>query len=87
MAMYLASVLENSRRALNDSSSGIRRLAKMVNQYYPHQENPVEVGGRQERKKGGRALFGRLMNRRPRQQGGNAEVFDLVTPFVPDEWG
>ncbi|KAI0304204.1 hypothetical protein BC826DRAFT_982033 [Russula brevipes] len=89
MAMYLASALENSRRALNDSSSGVRRLAKMVNQYYPKQQDPVEVGGGQGqgRKKGGRALIGRLMGRQPRQQGGNAEVFDLVTPFVPDEWG
>jgi len=89
LAMYLASALGDSRRALNDSSSGVRRLAKMVNQYYPNQENSVEVGGGQGRKKGkgGRALIGRLMGRQPRQQGGNAEVFDLVTPFVPDEWG
>ncbi|KAH9966048.1 hypothetical protein BC827DRAFT_1125824 [Russula dissimulans] len=87
MAMYLASALEESRRALSDSSSGLRRLAKMIDQFYPNQQR---VGEDEERRRGGRALIGRLMGRgrtsRP-QIGRNAEVYDLVTPFVPDEWG
>jgi hypothetical protein len=89
MAMYLASALEESRRALSDSSSGLRRLAKMIDQIYPNLQNPGAVGEEEEvRRRGGRALIGRLMGRTSRPQiGRNAEVYDLVTPFVPDEWG
>jgi hypothetical protein len=84
MAMYLASALDDSRRALGDTSSGFRRLAKMVDQFYP-----TPAGGEEEvRRKGGRALIGRLMGRPSKpQRGRNADVYDLVTPFVPDEWG
>jgi len=84
MAMYLMSALDDSRRALSDTSSGIRRLAKMVDQFYPN-----TPGGEEEvRRKGGRALIGRLMGRSTKpQRGRNADVYDLVTPFVPDEWG
>lgn len=84
MAMYLASALDDSRRALGDTSSGFRRLAKMVDQFYP-----APAGGEEEvRRRGGRALIGRLMGRPSKpQRGRNADVYDLVTPFVPDEWG
>jgi hypothetical protein len=84
--MYLASVLEESRRAAGDSSSGLRRLAKMINHFYPSQESPGEE--EEHRRRGGRAFIGRLMGRtsRPPQGGRNAEVYDLVTPFV-SEWG
>ncbi|KAF8272531.1 hypothetical protein EI94DRAFT_1566037 [Lactarius quietus] len=87
MAMYLASALDDSRRALGDTSSGFRRLAKMVDQFYPNERAPA--GGEEEaRRRGGRALIGRLMGRQAKQQRGrNADVYDLVTPFVPDEWG
>jgi hypothetical protein len=84
MANYLTTVLEDSRRALSDSSSGLRRLAKMIDQFYPSQGQVP--GGEDERRRGG--LLGRLMGRSTRaQRGPNAEVYDLVTPFVPDEWG
>jgi hypothetical protein len=85
--MYLASALEESRRAPGDSSSGIRRLAKMVNYFYPSEQSPGEEEERR-RRGGGRAFIGRLMGRtsRPPQGGRNAEVYDLVTPFV-SEWG
>ncbi len=87
MANYLASALEDSRRALNDTSSGFRRLAKMVDQFYPNQSTTAD-GEEEVRRRGGRALIGRLMGRTSRQQRGrNADVYDLVTPFVPDEWG
>lgn len=87
MAMYLASALDDSRRALGDTSSGARRLAKMVDQFYPNESTPA--GGEEEvRRRGGRALIGRLIGRPSKQQRGrNADVYDLVTPFVPDEWG
>jgi hypothetical protein len=88
MAMYLMAALEDSRRALGDSSSGLRRLAKMVDQFYPNQQSQGPAG-EEERRRGGRALFGRLMGRSTKPQGGgrNADVYDLVTPFVSDEWG
>ena len=84
MANYLTTVLEDSRRALSDSSSGLRRLAKMIDQFYPNQ-GQVPGGEDEVRRRG---LLGRLMGRSARaQRGPNAEVYDLVTPFVPDEWG
>jgi hypothetical protein len=89
MANYLASALDDSRRAPSDASSGLRRLAKMVDQFYPeeHGSTAIDEDGR---RKGGRALIGRLMGRSVKAQRGrglNADVYDLVTPFVPDEWG
>jgi hypothetical protein len=90
MAMYLASALEDSRRALGDTSSGHRRLAKMVDQFYPNERGSVEAeaGDEEVRRRGGRALIGRLIGRTSRPvRGRNADVYDLVTPFVPDEWG
>jgi len=89
MAVYLASTLEESRRALSDSSSGLRRLAKMIDQFYPNQQSPAAVGEDEEgRRRGGRALIGRLIGRTSKPQiGRNAEIYDLVTPFVPDDWG
>jgi hypothetical protein len=88
LAMYLTAALEESRRALGDSSSGLRRLAKMIDQFYPNQASQREAGDEEGRRRGGRAFIGRLMGRSSRPQGGrNADVYDLVTPFVPDEWG
>lgn len=88
---YLASALEDSRRALGDSSSGLRKLSKMIDQFYPKQQVRGAAGEEEEeRRSGGRAFIGRLMGRpsKPRLQGGrNAEVYDLVTPFVSNEWG
>ena len=88
MAMYLASALEDSRRALGDTSSGLRRLAKMVDQFYPNEQDSTATGDEEERRRGGRGLIGRLMGRsfKP-QRGRNADVYDLVTPFISDEWG
>ncbi len=77
MARYLAEALADSRRARGDSSH--RRLAKLINQVY--QEG--------EPRRRGRAIIDRLMGRPSRSpQGGghNADMFDVVTPFVP-EWG
>ncbi|KAF8505674.1 hypothetical protein F5888DRAFT_1604039, partial [Russula emetica] len=86
MAMYLAAALEDSRLARSDLSIGHRRLAKMINQFYPNQRARVEEG---EPRRRGRALIGRLMGRPsgPPQAGGhNAYMYDVVTPFV-SEWG
>ncbi|TFY83939.1 hypothetical protein EWM64_g54 [Hericium alpestre] len=91
MAMYLTSALEDSRKALNDSSSGMRKLAKMVDQFYPddHATSAV-IGGDGSERPGSRSLFGRLVrrgNKSKDHRGGNADRYELVTPFVPDEWG
>jgi hypothetical protein len=87
MANYLASALEDSRRAPSDASSGLRRLAKMVDQFYPDEHGSTVIDDEGQRGRG-RALIGRLMGRSLRpQRGRNADVYDLVTPFVPDEWG
>jgi hypothetical protein len=85
MAMYLASALEDSRRATGDSSS---KLAKMIDLFYPSQRGRG-ADGEEEEPRRGRGLIGRLMGRpSSRPQGGrNSEVYELVTPFVSGEWG
>ena len=88
MAMYLASALEDSRRAAGDSTSGHRKLAKMIDVFYPSRQGRGADGEEEEPRRGGRAFIGRLMGRTSRPQGGrNAEVYELVTPFVSGEWG
>lgn len=87
--MYLAAALEDSRRARGDSSIGPRRLAKMINQFYPDQRGRVSADEEEEPRGRGRALIGRLMGRptKPPQGGGhNADMYDVVTPFI-SEWG
>jgi hypothetical protein len=89
MAAYLAEALEDSRRARGDSIIGHRRLAKMITQFYPNQRARVVVDEEEEPQGRGRALIGRLMGRPPRPPHGgghNAEMYDVVTPFV-SEWG
>ncbi|KAI0776129.1 hypothetical protein BD413DRAFT_669305 [Trametes elegans] len=85
LATYLALALESSRDAMHDSSSGVRRLAKYVDQFYPSDrvgldDAPERAGMRQRLKN----LVG--IGSRP-QRDRNAEMYELVTPFVPDEHG
>ncbi|PFH51408.1 hypothetical protein AMATHDRAFT_142541, partial [Amanita thiersii Skay4041] len=84
LAMYLHASLEVSRRYLNDSSSGMRKLAKMIDSCYPHTDSG-SVGEPERRSMGD--LFKRVMGRNNRRRGGNEDTYDLVTPFVADEWG
>lgn len=91
MAMYLAAAVEDSRRARGDSSVSLRRLSKMINQFYPSQRARVAADDEEEAepRRRGRALIGRLMGRpsKPSQgEGHNADMYDVVTPFV-SEWG
>lgn len=83
LAMYLHGALETSRRRINDSSSGVRKLAKMTEACYPSM-NADEID-EPDRKRGG--LFKNLMGRGNRRRGGNEDTYDLVTPFVASEWG
>ncbi|KAF5388009.1 hypothetical protein D9615_000540 [Tricholomella constricta] len=85
LALYLQAALEESRRYLHDSNCGNRKLAKMIKTCYPTEDvaqDPTErhsVGG----------LFKRVMGRsnKSNRGGGNEDTYELVTPFVPDEWG
>ena len=73
---------------MNDSSSGMRKLAKMVDACYPSNEQsayppdslrvPVGMGG----------LLKRVMGRgnKNKTRGVNEDTYDLVTPFVPDDY-
>ena len=86
LATYLAAALESARDAMGDSSSGTRRLAKYVDQFYPNDrvalgDDAPERGGMRQRLKN---LVG--MGSRP-QRDRNAEMYELVTPFVPDDYG
>ena len=88
MAMYLASALEDSRRMVHDNSSGMKRLAKTLDTFYPAE---VELGmedDEPEQPPGGvmnmfRNVFGK--GRKDQRRNDN-NYADLVTPFVP-EWG
>lgn len=89
LAMYLQSAVQASRKAAHDSSSGLRRLALNIDSCYPRDdERPVSTDfSDTSRSLGG--MFKRVINRgkTPRGRGGNEEIYDLVTPFVADEWG
>jgi len=84
--MYLQSALEDSRRAMNDSSSGLRKLAKSVDAYFANDEI-VGVEEGPEKRSFFKKVIGRGHKQPRRDRGGNEEVFELVTPFVPEEWG
>lgn len=89
LAMYLQSAVQASRKAAHDSSSGFRRLALNIDACYPRDDGrPISTDfSDNSRSLGG--MFKRVINRgkTPRGRGGNEEIYDLVTPFVPDEWG
>ncbi|PIL37047.1 hypothetical protein GSI_00739 [Ganoderma sinense ZZ0214-1] len=84
LATYLASALEHSRSAMHDSSSGVRRLAKLIDHFYPNDR--VALDDAPERMGMRRRLKNLVGMGRP-QRDRNAEMYELVTPFVPDEHG
>jgi len=84
LAMYLHEALEISRRHIHDSSSGVRKLAKMTEICYPNM-NADETDDPERRRVSG--LFKNLIGRGNRRRGGNEDTYDLVTPFVANEWG
>jgi hypothetical protein len=87
LATYLQAALEDSRRYMNDSSSNNRKLAKMVQTCYPSRAESAL--SEEPERSGVGGLFMRVMGRnsRSRTAGGNEDTYELVTPFVPDEWG
>ncbi|KAJ7649896.1 hypothetical protein FB45DRAFT_730138, partial [Roridomyces roridus] len=86
MAMYLQAALEESRRYSSDNSSGVRRLAEMVEVCYPTETLPREDEGERSRVD---RLFKKVIGRKPRKKKGgirNEDTYELVTPFRLDEW-
>lgn len=87
LAMYLQAALDESRRFINDSSSGIRKLAKMIDTCYPE----TNFGAPSDRGHGVGGLFKKVIGRSNKNnkkgRGGNEDTYQLVTPFVPDQWG
>ncbi|KAK7060492.1 hypothetical protein VNI00_001257 [Paramarasmius palmivorus] len=89
LALYLQAALDESRRYMNDSSSGFRKLAKMIDTCYPSlYEDDGQAGTESGRGVG--KMFNRFIGRGNRNnkkgRGGNEDTYELVTPFVP-EWG
>ncbi|KAH7914396.1 hypothetical protein BJ138DRAFT_1000107 [Hygrophoropsis aurantiaca] len=90
LAMYLQSAVQDSRRAANDSSSGMRKLANYIDTCYANDfEANMALEDSDGPRKGVGGMFKRVMGRgkAPKGRGGNDEVYDLVTPFVMEEWG
>lgn len=85
LAAYLATTLDVSRNAGHDTSViGLRRLAKILDAIYPNDRpalNPAEKSGMREKLKHLVGLGGKSSRNR------NAETYDLVTPFVADDFG
>ncbi|KZT74283.1 hypothetical protein DAEQUDRAFT_720441 [Daedalea quercina L-15889] len=85
LAMYLASALELSRNGPLEGYPGLRRLSKLVDTLYPEDRGEGldvdEKRGMRERLK---SFVG--LGSKP-QRSRNAEMYDLVTPFVPDDYG
>ena len=90
LAMYLQSAVQDSRRAASDSSSGLRKLAQYIDGcYHSEAERGLPIIDEVVSKKGVGGMFKRVMgrNRSNKNSRGNDEIYDLVTPFVSDEWG
>jgi hypothetical protein len=94
LAMYLHSVLDESRRMINDSSSGIRKLAKSIDSCYPavaldaiDEQDGESIGIGGVRSIGGRLkdIMTRRGNRSSNARGGNDDTYVYVTPFYADE--
>lgn len=87
LALYLQAALEASRQFLNDSSSGNRKLAKMMETCYRFEDakSPPERNGMTGYLKN---MFILRSNKSTKPlRGGNEDTYELVTPFVQDEWG
>ncbi|KAL5488011.1 hypothetical protein ACEPAI_6119 [Sanghuangporus weigelae] len=92
LALYLLAVLDESRRAANDSSGGMRKLAKTIDSLYPADSLEGVAPEFDYPNKGGVGkFFKRVVGRASResshnQRGGNVERFEYITPFRIDEY-
>ncbi|KAI0347181.1 hypothetical protein BDW22DRAFT_1322295 [Trametopsis cervina] len=94
LAQYLIGALEESRRAVADRSSGLGRLAKAVDAFYPGsgQMGPLGAGDDDQDpdNRGIRNRIGKFFGRGQSAQAArplNDERSTLVTPFYADNYG
>ncbi|KIY67930.1 hypothetical protein CYLTODRAFT_352200 [Cylindrobasidium torrendii FP15055 ss-10] len=80
LALYLQAALDEARRT-------DKRLARMVDTCFPTYTEPPEV--EQQGKVGGlfRKALGKRKNKPQQARTANEDTYDLVTPFMSDEWG
>lgn len=86
LALYLQAALDDSRQ--QNESNPLRKLAKMVQTCYPNDLTPQGTE-EPENSRGVSGLFKKVMGRggkKGKRGGGNEDTYDLVTPFVPDEY-
>jgi hypothetical protein len=93
LALYLQAALDTSRRHLNDSPTGLGKLGKMVQMCYPNADQGFSEYDIPQRTTVGH-LFKRVigLSNKDKKKGkgtntNNEDTYQLVTPFVPDEWG
>ncbi|KIM46308.1 hypothetical protein M413DRAFT_65119 [Hebeloma cylindrosporum] len=90
LALYLQAALDDSRRHSADGSN-LGKLGKVVQMCYPSvEQNFLEFDVPERSSVSG--LFKRVIGRghkdkKKGKQTNNEETYQLVTPFVPDEWG
>ncbi|KDR83873.1 hypothetical protein GALMADRAFT_236334 [Galerina marginata CBS 339.88] len=89
LALYLQAALDYSRRHSSDGP-GLGKLGKLVQTCYPSVEQVSEFDIPERSSMGG--LLKRVMGRgnKDKKKGkgtSNEETYQLVTPFLPDEWG
>lgn len=90
LALYLQAALDDSRQ--QNESNPLRKFAKMVQTCYPNDLVTNDTDDSPERSSGVSGLFKKVIGRGGKRGkrgggGGNEDTYDLVTPFVPDEWG
>jgi len=91
LALYLQAALDTSRRHLSDSPNGLGKLGKMVQVCYAHiNQGHSEYDIVPERTRVTqyiKRVIG-LSNKDKKKKGTNNEdTYQLVTPFISNEWG
>jgi hypothetical protein len=82
---YLHAVLTESRNAAHDNTAGLKRLAKMVDECFPEQEDDVdELDGLGRRRF--RDRLKKMVGTKPKVKvGGNQDTYQIITPFMADD--
>ncbi|PCH41147.1 hypothetical protein WOLCODRAFT_99932 [Wolfiporia cocos MD-104 SS10] len=83
LATYLATALDVSRNGAHEGIPGLRRLSKLIDSIYPLDQIELDDEKRGMRQK--LKSFVGLGSKPSRSR--NDQTYDLVTPFVPDEFG
>lgn len=87
LAMYLQTAVDDSRRAATDGSGGMRKLAQFIDSCYPGDTDAAVFDGDVPSRGVGGMLKRVIRRSKGKGSRGNEEIYDLVTPFVADEWG